>query len=154
MSSHAYVRTPLGPLAITATEQGITGVRFVPRAGKSDVRLPHLRRCVRQVEEYFAGERRAFEGLPLAFTGTAFSVDVWRALRSVPYGATLSYGDMASLLRRRGAARAVGGAVGRNPLSILIPCHRVVGGDSLGGYAWGVGRKEWLLEHERKVGVS
>jgi methylated-DNA-[protein]-cysteine S-methyltransferase len=101
-----------------------------------------------QLGEYFAGERRSFE-LDLAATGTPFQLEVWRALGAIEYGETVSYGELASRIGRPTASRAVGMANGRNPLSILIPCHRVIGaGGALTGYAGGLERKRWLLELE------
>ena len=144
----ARVDTPIGFLTITATEEGITGVRFGGRRGNDGPIPSRLRACIRQLEEYFAGRRRTFD-LPLAFTGTAFQKDVWRLLRTIPFGTTLTYGEAAERLGRLGAARALGGAVGKNPLAILVPCHRIVARGSLGGYAWGSWRKEWLLRHEK-----
>jgi methylated-DNA-[protein]-cysteine S-methyltransferase len=102
----------------------------------------------RQLDEYFAGRRRRFE-LRLAPAGTAFQQAVWRELLCIPFGATRDYGELAVRLGRPSAARAVGGANGRNPISIVVPCHRVIGraGD-LRGYAGGEARKRWLLDHE------
>ncbi len=167
----ARVDSPIGFLTITATEEGITGVRFGGRRG-NDGPIPfHLRACIRQLEEYFAGRRRTFD-LPLLFTGTAFQKGVWRLLRTVPFGTTLTYGEAAARIGRTGAARALGSAVGKNPLAILVPCHRIIprtlfrrsshkgqrgfpvaststnNGAGVGGYAWGSWRKEWLLRHE------
>lgn len=111
-----------------------------------------LSEVVRQLEEYFAGTRNAFD-VPLELIGTRFQVEVWSALRDIPYGATASYGEIADVIGRPDAVRAVGAANGRNPISIIVPCHRVIGADgSLTGYGWGVDRKSWLLEHERNPG--
>jgi methylated-DNA-[protein]-cysteine S-methyltransferase len=105
-----------------------------------------------QLEEYFAGERTAFE-LPLAAAGSDFQRLVWRALDEIPYGETVSYGELARRIGRPGAARAVGLANGRNPISIVVPCHRVIGaGGALTGYAGGVARKRFLLGLERGAG--
>lgn len=104
------------------------------------------------LDRYFAGTRPASWELPLAPAGSDFQRAVWEELRRVPYGKTVTYGELAAALARRGrrtSPRAVGSAVGRNPISIVIPCHRVLGADgSLTGYAGGVERKEWLLRHE------
>ncbi len=106
---------------------------------------------VAQLREYFAGERQRFE-LPLAGSGTEFQRRVWEALRRVPYGRTASYGEIARAIDRPSAARAVGGASRRNPLMIVVPCHRIVGADgALTGYGGGLHRKEWLLKREARV---
>jgi methylated-DNA-[protein]-cysteine S-methyltransferase len=103
---------------------------------------------VRQLEEYFAGSRREFD-LTLHLEGTPFQRRVWAALREIPYGATLSYGELARRIDKPKASRAVGLANGRNPISILVPCHRVIGTNgSLTGYGGGLDRKRWLLAHE------
>ncbi len=102
----------------------------------------------RQLSEYFAGSRRTFE-LPLRLQGTAFQQTVWRRLTEIPYGDTWSYGQLAARIGKPGASRAVGLANGRNPIAILVPCHRVIGADgSLTGYGGGLERKQWLLAHE------
>jgi methylated-DNA-[protein]-cysteine S-methyltransferase len=103
---------------------------------------------VRQLDEYFAGARTAFD-LPLAPRGTPFQRRVWEELARIPFGATVTYGELAARVGHPGAARAVGAAVARNPISIVVPCHRVVGADgTLTGYAGGVARKAYLLAHE------
>jgi methylated-DNA-[protein]-cysteine S-methyltransferase len=104
-----------------------------------------------QVEQYFAGERTTFD-LNLAPTGTPFQLAVWEALRTVGYGQTASYVDIARAIGRPTASRAVGAANGRNPISLIVPCHRVIGASGkLVGYGWGVERKRWLLDHEVRV---
>jgi methylated-DNA-[protein]-cysteine S-methyltransferase len=108
-----------------------------------------LVRTQAQLAEYFAGERRAFD-LPLAPQGSGFQVEVWRALLRIPYGETCSYGDIARVVGRPAASRAVGAANGRNPIPIIVPCHRVIGSNgSLTGYGGGLPVKRWLLDHER-----
>jgi methylated-DNA-[protein]-cysteine S-methyltransferase len=110
-----------------------------------------LDRVESQLGEYFAGTRTRFD-LPLAPHGTAFQLEVWLALRSITFGATTSYGSIAAAVGRPSGARAVGAAVGRNPIGIIVPCHRVVGASgSLTGYAGGIERKSWLLTHERAI---
>jgi methylated-DNA-[protein]-cysteine S-methyltransferase len=102
-----------------------------------------------QLDEYFAGTRTEFD-VPLALDGSPFQVDVWNALQAIPYGETSSYAEIAGLVGRPSAVRAVGAANGRNPISIIVPCHRVIGADGrLTGYGWGVERKAWLLQLER-----
>jgi O-6-methylguanine DNA methyltransferase len=103
----------------------------------------------RALATYFTGDLTALDALPIATGGTAFQRDVWRALRAIPAGSTLSYGQLAARLGRASAARAVGLANGANPIAIIVPCHRVIGADgSLTGYAGGTERKRWLLTHE------
>jgi methylated-DNA-[protein]-cysteine S-methyltransferase len=104
-----------------------------------------------QLEQYFAGERTGFE-VRLTADGTAFQRRVWAALRNIPYGQTVSYGQLASMVGQPSASRAVGLANGKNPIGIIVPCHRVVGADgSMTGYGGGIGRKHYLLAHERRV---
>lgn len=111
-----------------------------------DDALPEV---TQQLREYFDGERTVFD-LPLNPVGTEFQRSVWSEMAAIPYGETLTYGDIAAALGRPSASRAVGTAVGRNPISIVVPCHRVVGSSGkLVGYAGGVDRKEYLLAHER-----
>ena len=103
------------------------------------------------LEAYFAGEIDALEKVPTATVGTPFQKEVWKALRSIPAGTTISYGTLAAKIGRKGASRAVGAANGANPVPIVVPCHRVIGADgSLTGFGSGLGRKQWLLEHERR----
>jgi methylated-DNA-[protein]-cysteine S-methyltransferase len=156
MAGAVYFDSPLGVLEITGSERGVSSVAFVAArpAGKSapaDGAAEPLIACRRQIDEYFRGLRTAFD-LPLDLGGTPFQLEVWRRLRLVPFGATTTYGAIAAAMKRPGAARAVGGANHRNPISIIIPCHRVVGGGgSLVGYGGGLWRKERLLDHERSV---
>ncbi len=104
----------------------------------------------RQLAEYFAGDRRTFD-LPLAPEGTGFQQLVWRALTTIPFGETRTYGQQAQLIKRPSASRAVGAANGKNPIGIIVPCHRVIGSNgTLTGYAGGLAMKQWLLEHERR----
>ncbi|HVI00310.1 MAG TPA: methylated-DNA--[protein]-cysteine S-methyltransferase, partial [Enhygromyxa sp.] len=113
-----------------------------------DSRHSILRKAAVQLEQWFAGERQAFD-LPLAAAGTGFQRTVWSALQAIPFGQTRSYGQLAIDLGRPQASRAVGAANGRNPIPIVVPCHRVIGQDgSLTGYAGGLAAKRWLLAHE------
>jgi methylated-DNA-[protein]-cysteine S-methyltransferase len=112
---------------------------------------PILSVAAKQLREYFAGERRVFE-LPLAAEGTEFQQRVWQALMALEFGQTCSYGELARAIGQPSSSRAVGAANGRNPLSIVVPCHRVIGSDgSLTGYGGGEANKRWLLEHEAKL---
>jgi methylated-DNA-[protein]-cysteine S-methyltransferase len=152
----AHYESPLGTMLLAATDRGLAGVWFVgqrhgpdSRGWRTDPQHPVLREAMAQLAAWFAGERRAFD-LPLDLqAGTPFQQDVWAALRAIPHGGTTSYAALARQLGRPSAARAVGAAVGRNPLSIVVPCHRVLGsGGSLTGYAGGLERKTALLEME------
>ncbi len=145
----AYISTPVGNLEITADQEAITQISVVKNAKAQKGDVPqHVRLCIQQLQEYFDGRRKDFD-LPLRFTGTQFQEKVWKELQAIPYGKTRSYGDMAKRLRKPGASRAVGGANNKNPLMIVVPCHRVIGSTgSLVGYAGGLDKKEWLLKHE------
>ena len=157
------IESPLGPLVAGATPDGICLLEFTgPKrlaaqlaalrrrfhAGSASGRNQHIDRLERQLAEYFAGRRRRFD-LPLIAPGTPFQRRVWRALVRIPYGETRTYGDLARRLGVPSAQRAVGHANGCNPLSILVPCHRLVGANgALTGYGGGVWRKRKLLELE------
>ncbi|HYO57946.1 methylated-DNA--[protein]-cysteine S-methyltransferase [Archangium sp.] len=151
------LKSPVGSLRLFALEEALTGIYLENHKGAPALVAserddhPVLLAARRQLEEYFAGERVSFE-LPLEPAGTPFQKTVWRALREIPLGVTWSYADLARHIGREGAARAVGSANARNPLSIVVPCHRVVGtGGKLTGYAGGVPTKQWLLEHEQRL---
>lgn len=146
--------SPVGLLTLAADRQGLRHIRFVserhPIRRDSDwIRDPAaLREAREQLLAYFAGERRQFE-LPLHPIGTSFQLKVWNALAEIPFGATASYGDVARRIGEPSAVRAVGAANGRNPLPIVLPCHRVIGSDgSLTGFGGGLPIKRFLLEHE------
>lgn len=155
---HVFTRTvasPVGPLCLAASDAGLHAVEFavhrhpVPRGDHwRDGAHPVLDMTARQLAEYFAGTRRSFD-LPLAASGTPFQHLVWAALTRIPYGATASYVELARMVDRPGASRAVGAANGRNPLSIVVPCHRVIGaGGALTGFGGGLATKEFLLTLE------
>lgn len=152
------VPSPVGPITLVASPTGLRAVVWDGDAADapetSDAvpgRTPVLDEAVRQLDEYFAGRRLEFD-LPLEPIGTEFQLDVWQVLRGIPYGQTISYGEQARRLGDAKKARAVGGANGRNPLGIVVPCHRVIGADgSLTGFGGGIDSKKWLLEHERAV---
>jgi methylated-DNA-[protein]-cysteine S-methyltransferase len=148
--------SPLGELVLTASDTSLTGVHFPTLQApvgwlEDDGRGPAgelLRRVREQLTEYFARTRTAFD-LPLDPPGTTFQRQVWDLLRTIPYGATTSYGELARRLGDPRATRAVGAANGKNPIPIIVPCHRVVGADGdLTGFGGGLDRKRWLLEHE------
>jgi methylated-DNA-[protein]-cysteine S-methyltransferase len=150
--------TPIGRYRLTASARGLTGLAPAARSGSAPrpaagpAARCHAERARSALVAYFAGTRRDLGDLPLDLArGTPFQQRVWRALRRVPCGATLSYGELARRLGSPGAARAVGTANARNPLAIVVPCHRIVGADGrLGGYAHGLERKRWLLAHEAR----
>jgi methylated-DNA-[protein]-cysteine S-methyltransferase len=153
---HARLASPIGELALTSDGAAVTSVRFAGQAhaaalsphSRCDERAAPLAEALRQLAAYFAGELRVF-ALPLAPRGTEFQRKVWAALGEIPCGATSTYGALARRLGAPNHARAVGHANARNPLAILVPCHRIVGADgALTGYAAGLARKRWLLAHE------
>jgi methylated-DNA-[protein]-cysteine S-methyltransferase len=153
------VDSPVGRLLLTGDERALAGLYLLDAGERSaSIRPEWTRReglfpvASEQLAEYFAGARTEFD-LPLAPHGTPFQLAVWAELTRIPYGSTVSYGAVAATLGKSAvASRAVGLANGRNPISIIVPCHRVIGADgSLTGYGWGVERKEWFLRHE---GVS
>jgi methylated-DNA-[protein]-cysteine S-methyltransferase len=147
----AVHETPLGPLTLHAGPGGIRGLTFPGRGGPREetARDPEaLAPAARQLDEYFAGERRAFE-LRLDLRGTPFQRRVWAALREIPYGTTVTYTELARAVGRPDIVRAVAAAVGRTPVPIVVPCHRVVGArGALTGYGGGLHRKEALLALE------
>jgi methylated-DNA-[protein]-cysteine S-methyltransferase len=154
------MESPVGPLTLTAVDGRLTGLhmdgqRHAPEssvdserddAGRADV--------VEQLEAYFAGSRSTFD-VALDLQGTEFQRSVWAGLLEIPYGETISYGELARRVGRPGASRAVGLANGRNPVAIIVPCHRVIGANgTLTGYGGGLDRKVWLLDHERSRRVA
>jgi len=154
-----YIPSPLGAMVLASDGDALTGAWFegqryqppVDPAWQRRRELPVLRRAAMELAQYFAGDRTWFE-LPLAPAGTPFQRAVWNAIAGVPYGETISYRELAALAGRPRSIRAAGVATGRNPLSIVIPCHRVVAVDgALTGYAGGLARKRALLELERAV---
>ena len=152
-----YVSTPIGSLLLAADRQGLREVWFEtgkhqknpdPRWQRNAAKLAFARK---QLEEYFAGERKTFD-LPLHPVGTPFQVQVWHTLASIPYGTTISYAEMARRIGQPLAVRAVGAANGRNPLPIVLPCHRVIGSDgSLTGFGGGLPTKRFLLAMEDQI---
>lgn len=156
--THTVVDSPCGPLTLVAEDGCLVGLymagqRHRPAESAFGARVECSEQApfaaaARQLGEYFAGRRRTFD-LPLRLDGTPFQQRVWAALREIPYGQTRTYGDLARHIGRPAASRAVGLANGRNPIGIIVPCHRVVGsGGSLTGYGGGLARKQALLEHE------
>ncbi len=147
--------SPVGPLLVAADDDGLRLIEFPsPRHPMAQpdhwqrTAHPLIERTARQLDEYFSGERHQFD-LPLAPRGTPFQQQVWRALRDIDYGATVSYAALAQRIGQPSAMRAVGAANGRNPLPIVVPCHRVIGADgSLTGFGGGLPTKRFLLELE------
>ena len=131
-------------------QDSIRSLDFVDKELTGAADLPFcLKTCLKQIDEYFSGKRKEFL-LKLDPQGTNFQKLVWQQLEKIPYGAVVSYGEIASVIGKPKACRAVGSANGRNPIAIIIPCHRVIGSDGrLTGYGGGLWRKEWLIEHER-----
>jgi methylated-DNA-[protein]-cysteine S-methyltransferase len=141
------VETPIGPLLLRASDGSLTGVSFAASSSASSTE-PLLLEAEAQLEAYFAGELERFD-LPLAPRGTVFQQSVWERLREIPYGTTATYAELAAAIGRPSACRAVGAANGRNPLPVIVPCHRVIGAaGALTGYGGGLGRKRRLLALE------
>lgn len=144
-----YMSSPIGVIEIQASPQGITKVVF----SASETNLVHpsesTNQCKQQLKEYFSGKRKVFD-LPLDQQGTLFQKSIWACLLQIPFGQAVAYRDIADKVNNRKAVRAVGAANGKNRIGIIVPCHRVIGGNgTLTGYAGGLDRKAWLLEHER-----
>ncbi|MEJ2789838.1 MULTISPECIES: methylated-DNA--[protein]-cysteine S-methyltransferase [unclassified Pseudoxanthomonas] len=149
-----HLASPVGTLTLAATDDGLHAIEFprnrhpANRAGWTEGQHPVLDLAARQLDEYFAATRRAFD-LPLAPRGTDFQRTVWLALAGIAYGETVSYAQLAQRVGKPTAMRAVGAANGRNPLPIVLPCHRVIGADgSLTGFGGGLPTKQFLLELE------
>jgi methylated-DNA-[protein]-cysteine S-methyltransferase len=152
---YRHLDSPLGRIRLVGHHDVLTGLYLADHercppperhwAADEDAFEP----ARQQIDEYFAGIRREFT-VAVELIGSPFQVEVWTALRGIPYGQTASYLDIATAIGRPDAVRAVGAANGRNPISIIVPCHRVIGANgTLTGYGWGVDRKSWLLDHER-----
>jgi methylated-DNA-[protein]-cysteine S-methyltransferase len=153
--NYAYLETPIGTLLVAGDAAAVHRITF-PQQGRAakpepewqESQLGSVGEAVRQLREYFAGQRAEFD-LPLAPEGTPFQRSVWRQLQEIPYGETISYGELARRVGNPKASRAVGSANGANPLPIVIPCHRVIAGDgSLGGFGGGLPTKQTLLALE------
>lgn len=157
MITYTEYPSPLGKLLLATTAHGLCGLYFEehryfngPQGWLRDPSNPHLQAAMRQLDEYFAGVRKDFD-VPLDLRGTAFQRTVWDALRALPFGETSTYQSIAQRTANPKAIRATGTAIGRNPISIIVPCHRVLGTDgSLSGYAGGLERKRYLLAHEEE----
>lgn len=146
-----HISSPIGDLTLTEEEGALTGLYFgrLSRPGEEGP-TALLEEAARQLREYFAGQRREFD-LPLRLRGTAFQMQVWQVLQAIPYGEVRTYGEIARAIGKPKACRAVGMANHNNPISIIVPCHRVVGaGGSLTGYGGGLENKRFLLELEKR----
>ena len=154
--AQAVIDSPLGPMTALATARGIAGLWFDDQThhpgaldAPTDARNLHLQAVRRRLEAYWSGQDYSPRKVPLDLHGTLFQRVVWQALLTIPHGRTRSYGEIAAQVGNGAVPRATGTAVGRNPVSILVPCHRVIGANgSLTGYAGGLARKEHLLRHE------
>ena len=144
--------TPLGKISAVADEEGLCSLDFDENASASDEENVHLTQLQRELTEYFEGKRKTFD-VRLNPKGTPFQRAVWRTLCDIPYGSVISYSQEAQMLSHAKAVRAVANANGKNPIPIIIPCHRVIAkGGGIGGYSGGIWRKEFMLELERKNG--
>lgn len=158
--SRRTYEAPFGVLTVVGSDRGIRFVMFnndahpkpLEQLQISDTEIHDtVNVAISQLEEYFDGSRRSFD-LPLDLRGTEFQVEAWNALADIPYGQTASYGQQAASIGRPKAVRAIGGANGRNPVAIVLPCHRIVGADgSLTGFGGGIEVKKWLLDHEQAM---
>lgn len=150
--THSILESPIGDILLTGDRHGLSGL-YTAQHGKKPTDIGErvdsdFAEVRRQLDEYFAGERDMFD-VVLSPVGTMFQRRVWEALRRIDYGSTVSYTQLANQIGNPKAVRAVGGANGRNPISIIVPCHRVVGADGkIVGYAGGFHAKRWLLDHE------
>lgn len=151
-SKKAYYKTPIGTAEIVGSENGIQSISVLDEEIETSSHVPDfLKDCVTQLDEYFKGERVEFD-LKLNPQGTTFQQSVWEELNNIPFGKTRTYMEQTKKIGDPKAIRAVASANGKNPIWIVIPCHRVIGADgSLTGYAGGIWRKKWLLEHESPV---
>jgi methylated-DNA-[protein]-cysteine S-methyltransferase len=151
------ITSKIGPLYLIAVDEGLVGVHWneqpvpylkEPLADEQSSMASHLMIAAEQVQEYLSGERKVFD-LRLAMEGTLFQREVWNELLRIPFGQTISYSELANRVNRPKACRAVGSANGKNPLCLIVPCHRVIASNaSLGGYSGGLERKRWLLQLE------
>jgi methylated-DNA-[protein]-cysteine S-methyltransferase len=145
----ASIESPLGPITLEASDEYLTSVRLRALGKTTPERSEVLERAITQIREYFAGRRKHFT-IPLAIQGTDFQKQVWQALEEIPFGETCSYGDIAKRIGNAPAVRAVGGALGKNHLPLILPCHRVTAAQGkIGGFTGGLDLKKWLLNFEK-----
>ena len=148
MDHMTIVDSPIGPLTLSADEDGLTGLHMGALEVEDAMSSDRFGDAIEQLDSYWRGERRAFD-LRLSLKGTPFQERVWRALTAIPYGTTISYGELARRVGNPRAVRAVGRANGRNPIAVIVPCHRVIGADgTLTGFGGGLDRKRTLLALE------
>lgn len=154
MKYYKQIDSPLGFITLQANDTGLLGAWFETQTtqpddlGKQTLQHPILQQAETALQDYFNGQKKRFN-IPIAASGTEFQKRVWQALTTIPFGETRSYQDLANAIGNPKAVRAVGLANGKNPVSILVPCHRVIGSNGkLTGYAGGIERKSWLLKHE------
>ena len=146
---YSTMESPIGTLYLIGTKDYLCQIKIHCPKEITRQDLPLFQEAQRQLKEYFSGKRKVFQ-LPIFFQGTPFQEKVWRSLLNIPYGTTKSYQEIAREIGNEKAVRAVGGAVHRNPLPLILPCHRVIGKNgSLVGFGLGLSTKKWLLEHER-----
>lgn len=156
LSYYATIDSPVGEIILTASGNRLTGIYFgtgtnADHHKRGEYAPAFFVEAIKQLEEYFIGVRKEFE-LPLATEGTEFQKRIWAVLTTIPYGRTKSYGEVAALAGEPKASRAVGMANNKNPIAIIVPCHRVIGANgSLIGYAGGIKIKQWLLNHEQGI---
>ena len=145
----AYYKSKIGRIKIVSSKGMIVFVEFAKKNKRKSAEPYILKKCIKQVDEYFKGKRKNFS-IDLQLEGTAFQKGVWRQLAKIPFGRTVSYKDIAAAIGNKNAVRAVANAIGKNKISIIIPCHRVIGSNGKPtGYGGGIWRKEWLLRHEK-----
>lgn len=148
-SAIGHYHSPIGLLEVRGSEKGIYSISFVENENTQAEVSDFLQDAMDRLHAYFQGRRQAFAGMKLALHGADFPQSVWSALLEIPYGETVTYGDIAERIQNPNAVRAVGTAVGNNPLAIVVPCHRVLPANGgVGNYNAGSWRKEWLLNHE------
>ena len=148
----SYLKSPIGQIKITADDNAVNSILFVFDDTEIEPENSNniIEKCKQQLKEYFTGKRKEFD-VEIRQEGTEFQQKIWSELIKIPYGKTVSYNDIAKKVGGRNMMRAVGAANGKNQISIIVPCHRVIGSDGkLIGYAGGMWRKEWLLKHEDK----
>jgi methylated-DNA-[protein]-cysteine S-methyltransferase len=150
---YGYFESPIGWIKICSTEKGVISLDFVDKSSQVTIENACVRLALQQVQEYFNTDRRVFD-IPLDLGATDFQRLVWEQLLRIPYGRTTTYQRLAKEIGKPKAVRAVGTANARNPIAIIVPCHRVIGSDGkLTGYGGGLWRKEWLLKHEGILGL-
>ncbi|HEY9646044.1 MAG TPA: methylated-DNA--[protein]-cysteine S-methyltransferase [Chroococcidiopsis sp.] len=161
MMYYTWVDSPLGALLLTSDGRSLTGLYLqgqqhfptLTQDWQEAAQIDPLGQTQEQLTDYFAHQRQQFD-LPIDPQGTAFQKQVWQLLQQIPFGETCSYGALAHMLGQPNASRAVGAANGRNPISIIVPCHRVIAANGkLTGYAGGLDRKQWLLHHEQAIAL-